>query len=111
MDRALSAGAIALRSVSGVPGCAEGICGGRQLIADYRKQFPDDQIFPVKAKAMVEYRQGSVREGLSVYEQSFQPLWDPQLVKSYFDLSAGHAESAQVSRRCPCRAAWPIRRI
>ena len=57
-----------------------------QLIADYRKQFPDDQIFPVKAKAMVEYRRGSVREGLSVYEQSFQPIWDPQLVKSYFDL-------------------------
>jgi len=57
-----------------------------QLISDYRKQFPDDQIFPIRAKAMVEYRQGSVREGLSVYEQSFQPLWDPQLVQSYFDL-------------------------
>ena len=57
-----------------------------QLIADYRKQFPNDEIFPVKAKAMVEYRHGSVREGLSVYEQSFQPLWDPQLVKGYFDL-------------------------
>jgi predicted Zn-dependent protease len=57
-----------------------------QIIADYRKRFPDDQIFPVKAKAMVEYRRGSVREGLSVYEQSFQPIWDPQLVKSYFDL-------------------------
>jgi cellulose synthase operon protein C len=56
------------------------------LIASYRKQFPNDQIFPVKAKAMVEYRRGSVREGLLVYEQSFQPLWDPQLVKSYFDL-------------------------
>ena len=56
------------------------------LIAGYRKQFPNDQIFPVKAKAMVEYQRGSVREGLSVYEQTFQPLWDPQLVKSYFDL-------------------------
>ncbi len=33
-----------------------------QLIADYRKQFPNDRIFPVKAKAMVEYRHGSVRE-------------------------------------------------
>src|SRR5215471_11396585 len=57
-----------------------------QLIADYHKQFPNDQIFPVKPKAMVEYRQGSVREGLAVYEQTFQPLWDPELVKSYFDL-------------------------
>lgn len=57
-----------------------------RLISDYRKQFPSDQIFPVKAEAMVEYRRGSVREGLGVYEQSFEPLWDPQLVKSYFDL-------------------------
>ena len=57
-----------------------------QLIADYRKQFPNDSIFPVKARAMVAYRQGSVREGLAVYEQSFEPLWDPELVKSYFDL-------------------------
>jgi tetratricopeptide (TPR) repeat protein len=57
-----------------------------QVIADYKKQFPSDQVFPVKANAMLEYRRGSVREGLSVYEQSFQPLWDPQLVKSYFDL-------------------------
>ena len=57
-----------------------------QLIASYSKQFPGDQVFPVKAKAMVDYRQGSVREGLAVYEQSFQPLWNPELVKSYFDL-------------------------
>jgi cellulose synthase operon protein C len=57
-----------------------------QLIADYRKQFPDDQIFPVQAKAMLDYRHGSIRDGLAVYEQSFQPLWDPELVKSYFDL-------------------------
>jgi len=57
-----------------------------QLIGDYRKQFPSDQIFPVRANAMVQYRKGSVKEGLSVYEQSFQPVWDPQLVKSYFDL-------------------------
>jgi cellulose synthase operon protein C len=56
------------------------------LIADYQKQFPDDRIFPVKAKAMVEYRNGSAREGLAVYEQEFQPLWEPDLVKSYFDL-------------------------
>jgi tetratricopeptide (TPR) repeat protein len=57
-----------------------------KLIADYGRQFPNDRIFPVKARAMVEYRQGSVREGLAVYEQSFQTLWDAELVKSYFDL-------------------------
>lgn len=56
------------------------------LIDDYRKQFPGDPIFPIKAKAMVEYHRGSIREGLAVYEETFQPLWDPQLAKSYFDL-------------------------
>ena len=57
-----------------------------RLIADYHKQFPNDEIFSVKAKAMLDYRQGSVREGLAVYEETFQPLWDPELVKNYFDL-------------------------
>ena len=58
----------------------------QQLVTDYHKQFPADEIFPIKAKAMVEYRRGSVQQGLAVYEQSFQPLWAPELVKSYFDL-------------------------
>jgi len=57
-----------------------------QLIADYHKEFPDDQLFPVKAKALVEYRHGSAHEGLAVYDRQFQPLWDPELVKGYFDL-------------------------
>ena len=60
----------------------------QRLVADYRKQFPADEIFPIKAKAMVEYRRGSVQQGLAVFEQSFQPLWAPELVKSYFDLLA-----------------------
>ena len=59
-----------------------------QLIADYQRQFPDDGIFEVKAKALVRYRQGSIQQGLAVYEKSFQPLWSPELVKSYFDLLA-----------------------
>jgi len=59
-----------------------------QLVADYQKQFPHDEIFPVRAKAMLEYQRGSVQQGLAVYEQSFQPLWAPELVKSYFDLLA-----------------------
>jgi len=57
-----------------------------ELIADYRKQFPNDQVYPIRAKATIEYHRGSVREGLAVYERSFQPLWNPELVKSYFDL-------------------------
>ena len=60
-----------------------------QLIASYQKQFPGDLIFPVKARALVEHRQGSIQQGLAVYEKSFQPLWQPELVKGYFDLLAG----------------------
>src|SRR6266581_4110614 len=59
-----------------------------QVIAEYHKQFPGGDILPVKAKALVEYRQGSLEHGLAVYEKSFQPLWAPELVKSYFDLLA-----------------------
>ena len=59
-----------------------------QLIASHQKQFPGDDIFPVKARALVEYRQGSIQQGLAVYEKSFQPLWQPELVKGYFDLLA-----------------------
>lgn len=59
-----------------------------QLIAEYQKQFPKDEIFPVKARALVEYKQSSIQQGLAVYEKSFQPLWQPELVKGYFDLLA-----------------------
>ena len=57
-----------------------------QLIAAYQKQFPGDEIFPVKANALMEYRRDSIQQGLAVYEKSFQPLWQPDLVKGYFDL-------------------------
>lgn len=59
-----------------------------QLIAAYQKQFSKDEIFPVKARALVEYKQSSIQHGLAVYEKSFQPLWQPELVKGYFDLLA-----------------------
>jgi predicted Zn-dependent protease len=59
-----------------------------QLVEDYRKQFPQDAIFPIKAEALVQYEQGSLQQGLAVYEKRFQPLWEPELVKSYFDLLA-----------------------
>lgn len=57
-----------------------------QLISSYHQQFPGDAVFPVKASALVQYRRDSIEQGLAVYERSFQPLWQPELVKSYFDL-------------------------
>src|SRR5713101_3790061 len=59
-----------------------------QLIAQYRKDLPGDEIFPIKAEALVEYKRGSLQQGLAMYEKSFQPLWSPELIKSYFDLLA-----------------------
>ena len=57
-----------------------------RLLEAYQKAFPDDAVFPVKARAGLERRRGSLERALAVYERSFRPLWPPELVKSYFDL-------------------------
>src|SRR5262249_28499446 len=57
-----------------------------QIVSSYQKAFPGDEVFPIKAKALVEYKHGSMRQGLKIYENNFQPLWQPELVKAYFDL-------------------------
>lgn len=57
-----------------------------ELVARYHAKFPDDEVFPTKTRALLAYRQGSVEEGLAVYDKGFQPLWPPELVKDYFDL-------------------------
>ncbi|MGZ4897665.1 MAG: tetratricopeptide repeat protein, partial [Candidatus Angelobacter sp.] len=56
------------------------------MIAKYDDKFPNDEVFPTKARALLAYKQGSVEEGLAVYEKNFQPLWPPELIKNYFDL-------------------------
>ena len=61
------------------------------LIARYRKAFPSDQQFPVRAEAQVEAGRGSAKDGLAVYDRSFEPQWPAELVKSYYDLLvSGH---------------------
>ncbi len=57
-----------------------------KLIVDYQKAFPEDKIFPVEAQAWLEYRRGSADQALALYDQSFQPLWPPELVQAYFSL-------------------------
>src|SRR5260370_1994021 len=57
-----------------------------QLIAQYHEKFRTDDVPSIKARALVECRQGSLQQGLAVYEKGFQPLWAPELIKSYFDL-------------------------
>ena len=61
------------------------------LIARYRKAFPGDALFPVRAEAQVAAGRGSTRDGLAVFDRSFQPLWPAELVKSYCEmLASGH---------------------
>jgi hypothetical protein len=68
-------------------------------IASYAKRYPTDSVFPVKSQALLDYRRGSIDEGLAVYERSFHPLWPPELVQSYFDLlKATHRERQFLDR-------------
>ena len=61
------------------------------LIARYRKAFPQDELFPVRAEARLEAGRGSPQNGLAVFDKNFQALWPAELVKSYYELLvSGH---------------------
>lgn len=57
-----------------------------RLIGSYEKAFPGDRLFPVRARASMEYRRGSIDQALALYDHSFHPLWPAELVQSYFTL-------------------------
>ena len=62
-----------------------------ELIAQYRRAFPRDAVFPLKATALIEYRRGSVGSidaALKTYDAGFEPLWPAELVQSYYGLLA-----------------------
>ncbi len=56
------------------------------LIARYRKALPGEALFPVKAEAALAAGRGEAKDGLAVFDRSFEPLWPAELVKSYYDL-------------------------
>ena len=65
--------------------------GATALIVRYRKAFPGDALFPVRAEADVAAGRGSAKDGLAVFDRSFEPLWPAELVKSYYALlESGH---------------------
>ena len=65
--------------------------GATALIGRYQKAFPRDALFVVRAQAQVEAGRGSAKDGLAVFDRSFQPLWPAELVKGYYDLlESGH---------------------
>lgn len=56
------------------------------LIADYRKVFPTDDAFPLRARADIARQQGSEAQALAIYDNAFQPLWPSWVVQNYFQL-------------------------
>ncbi|MDR3776749.1 MAG: hypothetical protein P4K97_07620 [Terracidiphilus sp.] len=56
------------------------------LVARYRQAFPQDAVYPVRAEAELDASRGSAKDGLVVYDRSFDPLWPAELVKSYYEL-------------------------
>lgn len=56
------------------------------LITQYRRAFPQDTVFPIKATAALAYQQGSVAEGIAVYDKVFDPLWPADLLQCYYGL-------------------------
>ena len=58
------------------------------LTGRYRQTFPEDAVFPVRAEAELDAARGSAKDGLAVYDRSFEPLWPAELVKSYYEVLA-----------------------
>jgi cellulose synthase operon protein C len=56
------------------------------ILAQYRTAFPTDQVFPIKATALLALRRGDTTKALAVYDAAFQPLWPDALVSSYLSL-------------------------
>lgn len=73
----------------------------QRAIDDYRNAFPADNVFPVKAAALLaldEDSQPATARSLALFKGAFQPVWDPALVQTYVDLlAATHSEHAAVS--------------
>ncbi len=70
----------------------------RQLVRTITSNFPTTRSFPVKAKAMVEYRQGSVQQGLGSLRTELPAAVGSGTGQELFRPAAPDPESAQVSR-------------
>ncbi len=59
---------------------------GEEIVA-YKKAFPADTVYPVKAAAEM------APDEFAVYDREFQPLWPDELTKSYLTLLEASSES------------------
>jgi Flp pilus assembly protein TadD len=56
------------------------------LVARYQQSLPSDEGWPLKARAELATRRGATADALAVYDRTFRPLWDADLVQAYFEL-------------------------
>jgi hypothetical protein len=78
------------------------------LVSRYQRQFPQDEVFPIRAEALIALRRGNPGAALAVYDRAFQPLWPAELIHSYFALlEQTHRERAFVASARAQLAAHP----
>lgn len=72
----------------------------QRAIDEYKTAFPQDQVFPIKADALLAFDQGSTdatNRALAQFDKSYQPLWPSDLVSTYFALlDATHTKHAML---------------
>jgi hypothetical protein len=80
----------------------------QSLIERYGKQFPQDNIFPIRAQALLDFHRGDIDAALAEYDHAFQPLWPTELIQSYFALlDQTHRQRAFVAAARAQLAAHP----
>jgi len=70
------------------------------LIADYRKAFPTDEAFPLRARASIARQQGSEPQAVAIYDSAFPAAVASVGNTESFPIAAGDAGPAKVSREC-----------
>ncbi len=80
----------------------------QSLIERYRRRFPQEDVFPIRAQALLEFRRGNIDAALNVYDHAFKPLWPAELIQSYFALlDQTHRQRAFVAAAREQLAAHP----
>ena len=80
----------------------------QSVVERYQRQFPREDIFPIRAQARLEFRRGNIDAALAEYNHAFQPLWPAELIQSYFALlDQTHRQRAFVAAAREQLAAHP----
>ena len=73
----------------------------RHAIDDYQAAFPGDQVFSIKAAALLAFDRGdadATQRALAQFDKAYRPLWPDDLLKTYFALlDATHTEHAMLA--------------